>query len=99
MPPAKEEEYLRLLGKLLTDDPVWALARQIQADIDALSALPARTPADGAIMVSLKDLLAYVSGFLQRATTRAQAEQFATALRQFVVHRDVAGASTWADSQ
>ena len=50
-------------------------------------------------MEILKDLLAYVSAFEERATTRAQAEQFATALRQFVVRRDVAGASTWAKSQ
>jgi hypothetical protein len=99
LPPAKEEERLRLLGQLLTDDPVWELSQQIQADITALVAVRPQTPADVAIIESLKDLLACVAGFDERATTRAQAEQFATALRQFVALRDVAGASAWAKLQ
>ena len=99
LPPAQEAERLHLLGQLLTDDPLWALSQQIQADISALSALPALTPADGALMETLKDLLVYVSGFEERATTLAQAEQFASMLRQFVVRRDAAGARKWARSQ
>src|SRR5688572_24116759 len=53
LPPAQEEERLRLLGQLLTDDPVWALAQQIQADISALVAVRPQTPADAAIIESL----------------------------------------------
>ena len=83
----------------MTDDPVWALAQQIQADITALVAVHPQTPADAAIIESLKDLLALTSGFMERAATREQAEQFATALRQFVLRRDIAGASAWAKTQ
>jgi hypothetical protein len=99
LPPAQEEERHRLLGQLIADDPVWALAEEIQADISALAAIRQRSPADSDILESLKDLLAITSGFQGRATTRAQAEQFATALRQFVARRDALGASTWAKSQ
>ena len=97
--PAKEEERQRLLGQLLTDDPVWTLAEEIQADIAALTAIRTRTPDDDAILDSLKDLLAIASSLEERATTHDQAKAFATALRQFVARRDAAGASAWARAQ
>jgi hypothetical protein len=99
LPPEQETERLRLLGQLQTDDPIWALGQQIQADITALADARSQTAADAAIIENLKDLLAITSSFEDRATTRAQAEAFATALRQFVARRDVAGAGTWAKSQ
>ena len=99
LPPAEEEERLRLLGQLLTDDPVWILAQQIQADISALVALRPQSPADVATIDALKELLAITAGFEERATTRAQAEQFAVSLRQFVARRNAAGAKAWATSQ
>src|SRR4051794_1759059 len=46
LPAAEEEERFRLLGQLLTDDPVWALAQQVDADITTLAAVSAKTPAD-----------------------------------------------------
>jgi len=98
LPAAQEQERLRLLGQLLTDDPVWTLAQQVQADIWALVALQPRSPADGTAIDALKELLAIIGGFEERATTRTQAEQFATTLRQFVARRDVTGAHTWAKS-
>ena len=99
LPPAQEDERLRLLGQLLTEDPVWALQQQLQADIDALLAVHPQTPADAAILSSLKDLLAITSLVEDRPTTRAQAEQFAIALRQFIARRDVDGAHNWAKVQ
>jgi len=99
LPPTQEEERLRLLGQLLTDDPIWALQNQVQADIDALAVLRPRTPADDTILEALKDILAITGGFDERATTRTEAEKFATALRQFAARRDAVGASAWAKSQ
>ena len=99
LPPTQREERLRLLGQLVTDDPVWVLAEQIHSDIAALVAIRSRTAADDAIPDSLKDFLAITSGFQERATTRKQAELFSTALRQFIARRDAARASAWAQSQ
>ncbi|HET6408082.1 MAG TPA: hypothetical protein VFG14_09390 [Chthoniobacteraceae bacterium] len=99
LPAAEEEERRRLLGHLLTDDPVWALTQQLQTDIEALAAARPRTPVDANTMEDLKDLLAFISGFADRATTLAQAEQLAAALRQFVVRRDLPGIRQWAKSQ
>lgn len=93
LPPTQREERLRLLGQLVTDDPVWVLAERIHSDIAALVAIRSRTAADDAILDSLKDFLAITSGFQERATTHKQAELFATALRQFIARRDAAGAS------
>lgn len=98
LPAPKEDEYLRLLGQLSIDDPVWALTKQIQADIDALVAVRSRTPADNAALENLKDFLAITSTVEGRATTRKEAEMSATTLRQFIARRDVAGARTWAKS-
>jgi hypothetical protein len=97
--PAQEAERYRLLGQLLNDDPVWAVAQQIQADLSALVAVIPRPLADAAIVDDLKDLLAITSGLEDRATTQAQAEEFATALRQFLARRDVTGARAWARAQ
>lgn len=95
LPADQEDEYRRVVGQLLLEDPVWALTQQIQADIDALLALRSRTPADNAALENLKDFLAIISG-LKPATTRKEAEQFATTLRQFIARRDAAGALAWA---
>lgn len=99
LPAPQEEEYLRLLGQLSVDDPVWALAQQIQADIDALVAVRSRTPADDAILDNLKDLLAITASVEDRANTREEAERIATVLRQFIIRRDVAGARAWVKSR
>ena len=98
LPPDREAERLRLLGQLVNDDPVWALAEQIQADLTALAAVRPQTPADLAIMENLKDFLAITIGCEERATTYAQAQDIANLLRQFIARRDVNGASTWARS-
>lgn len=99
LPAAQEEEYLRLLGQLSIDDPVWVITQQMQADIHALVAVRSRTPAESTVLEDLKDLLAITSGVEKRATTRQEAETLATSLRQFIARRDVAGARTWARSQ
>jgi len=99
LPPAQQEERLRLLGQLVADDPIWMLSEQLKADISALAAIRSRTPTDDAILDILKEFLAIISGIQDRATTRKQAEQFATALRQFIARRDATGAITWANSQ
>lgn len=97
--PAQHEERLRLLGQLVDQDPFWMLSEQLQADISALAGIPSRTPTDEELLGDLKDLLAITCGIQDRATTRKQAEEFATALRQFIVRRDVTGANTWAKSK
>jgi hypothetical protein len=93
--PAQEEEYLRLIGRLFVDDPIWVILQELQADIHALGELPQRTSADGRTLEKLKDLLAMTSGFEERAIDRKQAEEFATTLRQFIARRDGDGAHEW----
>jgi hypothetical protein len=97
--PAQEEERLRLLGKLLEEDPVWSISQQLQADISALITQAVQTPEERALHDDLKDLLAIAMGVEGRARTRKQAEADATVLRQFIARRDVAGAGAWARSQ
>jgi hypothetical protein len=95
----EEQERVRLHGQLLRDDPVWVLIEQMLADIRALEELRTKTEADSVLIETLKDLLAGVAGFSDRATSRAQAEEDARALRQFVVRRDVEGLRAWSKSQ
>jgi len=52
-----------------------------------------------ALIETLKNLLAVVSGLDDRASTRAQAEEHATLLRQFVARRDYDGAVRWAETK
>ena len=96
--PEKEEEMFRLHGQLLREDPVGMLQDQIYADIRALDAVRTKTSADAALIDTLKDLLASVSGVADQAATRAQAEEHATTLRQFVARRDVAGIRVWSEA-
>lgn len=93
--PEQEQERLRLQGQLLRDDPIWVLQKQIDADIEALKALPDKTGSDAALIDTLKNLLAFVSAHDDKATTRAQAEEYAKAMRQFVARRDYEGAKAW----
>lgn len=93
--PEKEQELFRLQGQLLRDDPVAALSSQIDADWRALDALKTKTAADTALIETLKNLQAEVDAATDAATTRAQAVEHATALRQFVARRDVAGIKVW----
>ena len=97
--PEQEQEFLRLQGQLLRDDPIWVLQKQIYADIDALKALPAKTDSDAALIETLKNLFAVVSAHDDRATTRAQAEEYARTMLQFVARRDYEGAKAWAKLQ
>jgi hypothetical protein len=99
LPHDQEEERLRLFGKLVTDDPVWALIVQIQADIDAVNAISPQSPADRVLLENLKDILSITSALDGRATTQLQAENWATGLRQFIARRDVRGAQVWAESR
>jgi hypothetical protein len=93
--PEQEQERLRLHGQLLRDDPIWVLYNQIDADIEALKAVPTKTDSDAALIDTLKNLLAYVHGHNDQATTRAQADEYARALRQFVARRDYEGIKVW----
>lgn len=97
--PEQEQELLRLHGQLLRDDPVWVLCRQIDADIQALKGAPTKTNADAALLDTLKNLLAFVSAHDDKATSRAQADEYARAMRQFVVRRDYEGAKAWSKTQ
>jgi hypothetical protein len=96
--PEQEEEMLRLHGQLLRDDPIWALHRQLSADIEALKAIPAKTDSDVALIDTLKNLLAVVDADDGKVTTRAQADEFARTMRQFVARRDYEGAKAWSKS-
>jgi hypothetical protein len=93
--PEQEQEWLRLHGQLLRDDPVWVLYRQISADIEALKAAPTKTDSDAALIDTLKNLVAFVNEHDEKATTRAQADEYARAMRQFVARRDYEGAKAW----
>jgi len=93
--PEQEQELFRLHGQLLRDDPIWVLQRQIDADIQALKAVPTKTDSDAALIDTLKNLLAFVSGHDDKATTHAQAVEYARAMRQFVARRDLEGAKAW----
>jgi hypothetical protein len=97
--PDQEQEFLRLHGQLLRDDPVWALLRQLYDDIKAVDAIPEKTSADKALLETLKNLLATVSSHAETATTRKQAEEYALALRQFVARRDFEGAKAWSQAR
>ncbi len=96
--PEQEQEMLRLHGQLLRDDPIWALQRQISADVDALKAIPTKADPDVALIDTLKNLLAFVSANEDQATSRAQAEEYARTMRQFVARRDYEGAKAWSKS-
>lgn len=89
---------LQLHGQLLRDDPIWVLSKQIDADIEALKALPNKTDSDAALIDTLKNLLALVDAHYDEATTRAQADEYARAMRQFVARRDYEGAKAWSKS-
>jgi hypothetical protein len=97
--PTQEAERLRLIGKLLEEDPVWSISQQLQADISALVKKRDETPQERALHEDLKDLLAITVGVQERTSTREQAEAYAILLRQYIARRDVAGASAWARSQ
>lgn len=95
--PAEEAERDRLLGQLLNDDPIWGLTRRLEVDLDALTIFRREVPAGNSMAVEdLKELLVLTNRFEGQATTHAEAEKIATALRQFIILRDVAGAKTWA---
>ena len=95
LPPAQEEERVRLIGRLFVDDPIWVILQELQADVHALGELSQRTPADNRTLEDLKDLLAITSGLEDRAIDRKQAEEFATTLRRLIARRDVDGARKW----
>lgn len=99
LPPDKEQERLRLLGQLVSDDPVWVLSQQLQADIDVLVARKPQTETDAKICDSLKDLLAIVTSYEERATTPEKARLFADTMRHFTAIRDAEAAHAWAKSQ
>ena len=98
LPPAQEAERYSLLGQLFSDDPIWALQQQLQADIDALAdaSKPEVRAANRAVLEDLKDLGALISAFEGRVPTREQADAMVAALRQFIARRDVDGARAWA---
>lgn len=97
--PEQEQELFRLHGQLLRDDPVWVLYRQLSADIEALKAIPTKTDSDAALIDTLKNLLVFVTAHDDKATTRAQADEYARAMRQFVARRDYEGAKAWSKIQ
>src|SRR4051794_40353205 len=68
--PLKEEERFKLLGRLLSEDPVWSLTRELQADIDTLVSTGQNTQEERNLLEKLKDLLAISSSFLARSETR-----------------------------
>lgn len=97
--PEQEQERLRLHGQLLRDDPIWVLYEQINADIQALKAVQTKTDSDAALIDTLRNLLAYVNAHDDKATTRAQADEYARAMRQFVARRDYEGIMAWSKIQ
>jgi hypothetical protein len=99
LPPNEETERFALIGRLTTEDPVWALSRQIPADISALGSGRTPTAEEATEITDLHELQAIVDEFSRRATTLSEARAFASILRQFVVRRDVDGAKAWARAQ
>ena len=95
LPLEDEQEWLRLRGQLLRDDPIRTLCDQLGMDIEALAKLPSPANADKELLEDLKDLLAHISGYQDRPANLAEATACATSLRQFVVRRDVNGMSRW----
>jgi hypothetical protein len=94
--PAEDKERQCLLGQLIEQNPVWALTNEIVADAQALKQ---GKPEERAAANKLLELAAITGGFQLRATTLAEAESFASILREFVVRRDVEGAREWAKAQ
>jgi hypothetical protein len=99
LPPQEEEERLRLFGRLLNEDPVWGVALQLRADIDAITSISPQAPADRELLERLKDLLAITCEMDGRAHSRQEAETYAKSLRQFIARRDVDGARLWVKSR
>ena len=98
--PAQAVERYSLLGQLFSEDPIWALSQQLQANIEALAdpLKPGIPEENRAVLEADKDFLALSVSFDGRAITHAQAVAFAVTLRQFIARRDVSGARIWASS-
>ena len=95
--PAKlEAERQLLLKQIAAEDPLGQVTHQINRELEAILALPSRTPEENASLEALKDLLAISAGVVDSAKTRPAAEKAARELRRFVLLRDVAGARAWA---
>jgi len=96
--PAEETERQCLLGQLIDQDPVSALAQEIVAEFQALQQ-GSRQPEERATADKLLELSQIAIRFEGRASTLAEAKSFANVLRKFVVRRDVEGARAWANAQ
>ena len=92
---AQEEEWLRLRGQLLRDDPIFTVCEHLQMDLEALKALPSPTDRDKELIETFKELLAIVGSCRDRTATLAEATACATTLRQFIARRDSQGAIQW----
>jgi hypothetical protein len=99
LPPAEETERYALIGRLMTEDPVWALHVDMIAEMAALGSGKPLTPEEATEMEDLRELWGITGEFVQRATTLPEAKAFASILRQFIVRRDVDGARAWAKAQ
>jgi septum formation topological specificity factor MinE len=94
--PELEKERLQLIGQLTELDPLWILSRNLEADIETLALAPDRSEADTQTLERLKELLAIISGVVDLPASQDQALKYSTALRAFIVRRDVTGAIAWA---
>ena len=97
--PAEEVERYTALGRLIIDNPVWALTRDVTLDYQALRSGKPRTAEVTATAEKLLQLLQITSSLEHRATTLPEANAFASILREFVARRDVDGARAWAKVQ
>ena len=98
LPPGKEAERERLAGQLLIESPMWKLAEQVEADLQALSDVPTgkRSGSHDRVMDELKEFLVIIHNAMDVPDTEKQADEYATALRQLISMRDLDGANAWA---
>lgn len=97
LPPGKEAERERLAGQLLIESPMWKLADEVEADLQAISDVPAwkRTGNHDRVLEELKEFLVIVHNAMDVPDTEKRANEYATALRQLISMRDLDGANAW----
>ena len=98
LPPAEEEERRCLLGRLIDQDPLWALNRELTAEALALQQATVK-PQEQAQIQKLFEFVQITMEFEHRATTLAEAKSFAQLLRQFIARQDLEGAKAWLKAQ
>jgi hypothetical protein len=91
LPPAEEAEYLRLSSQLRDLDPIGVLLKELEQNILALIEIKDPTPADVALLDEQKGYMAITASLTSEPESLEQARSLATAARQFILRKDMAG--------